>query len=330
MPVNRFGFDASRLLALLVAATWIGCSSPVTGGGVAQPGAVAAVDVTLQPGAGTDASAAPLDAAVTAADAAGPDSGGLPDGFFDPADAADDSQDGGDVAPVVNAPPWLLSIDNGTHTLRKVDIVTGKSAVICTLSVKNSYPSLTFRRDNVLVASRKGIALDQIDPCTCQVTAIGAYGAATGVNGITSDHAAGLFGISSGLEALISINPATGVATSIGPLGAKFGTNGATWSDAIHALYAINGADNMLYVVDPKTGAATPQAVLSQKFGSVGVERHPGNGQIYACSDDGMLRQVDPVTGNVTTIGPLGESAACTNLAAPWGPVSCVDNVTIP
>ncbi len=286
----------------------------------------AAADVNLQPQVDADAAetAAPpvdADAAAEVADNA--------DGFFDPPDTGDAAV-ASDVAPVVDAPPWLLSIDNGAHKLLKVDIATGKTAAVCTLSAKYGYPSLTFRRNNVLVASRKGAALDQIDPCTCVVTAIGPYGGATGVNGITSDHAAGLFGISSGLQTLISIDPVTGAGTSIGALGAKFGTNGATWSDAIHALYAINGADNMLYVVDPATGVATPQAVLSQKFGSVGVERHPGNGQIYACSDDGMLRQVDPVTGNVTTIGPLGESAACSNLAAPWGPLKCVDDVKFP
>lgn len=180
------------------------------------------------------------------------------------------------------------------------------------------------------MASRKGAALDQIDPCTCAVTPIGIYGAATGVNGITSNHANGLFGISAGLESLISINPSTGAATAIGKLGVQFGANGATWSDAIQALYAINGSDDTLYVVDPKTGVASYQAKLSKNFTSVGVERHPGNGQIYACSDDANLLKVDPLTGNVSIIGNLGETGGCTNLAAPWGPLKCIDEVKIP
>ena len=252
------------------------------------------------------------------------------DGFFDDDSGPDSAAAGNDVQSGETAPPWLLSIDNKSRKLLKIDIVTGKSAVVCTLANTYSYPSLTFRRDNVLVASRKGAALDQIDPCTCKVVAIGAYGTATGVNGITSNHAQGLFGISAGLQTLISIDPTTGVATSIGKLGVKFSANGATWSDAIKALYAINSADDTLYVVDPATGVASPQAVLSKPFGSVGVERHPGNGQIYACTDDGILRKIDPVTGNVTEIGAMGELGACSNLAAPWGPVKCVDDVKLP
>ena len=278
--------------------------------------------------------ASPHDAA-SSGDGADPADGAalvdaIGDGFFDPPDSADSAAGGNDVVIGQTAPPWLLSIDNGSRQLLKVDIVSGKTAAICTIQNKFSYPSLTFRRDNVLVASRKGAGLDQINPCTCEVVTIGPYGAATGVNGITSNHAQGLFGISAGLQTLIAINPASGVATSIGALGVKFGANGATWSDAIGALYAINANDDTLYVVDPKTGVASPQAILSKKFSTVGVERHPGNGQIYACTDDGILRKVDPVTGNVSEIGPMGQASACTNLAAPWGPVACIDNVAIP
>ena len=258
-----------------------------------------------------------------------PDTATSADGFFDPPDTATSSGDS-TVTGGTTAPPWLLSIDNASRTLRKVDIVTGKSAVVCTLPNKYAYPSLTFRRDNALMASRKGSALDLINPCTCEVTAIGTYGGgATSVNGITSDHAQGLYGISAGLQSLIAIDSTTGIATVIGPLGVKFGANGATWSDELKALYAINGADDTLYTVNPQTGAATFQAKLSQSFVSVGVERHPGNGKIYACSDDAALREVDPQTGMVTVIGPMGEAGGCTNLAAPWGPVACVDAVVV-
>jgi hypothetical protein len=329
---TRSGSDVALFATLGIVLWSLGCSSPGGAAGGQAVDAQSAADVLLQvtvdaaedtAAADTDDVVAPDPQDVAAADV------DPADGFFDPEDGLADAT-GNDVKAGATAPPWLLSIDNGSRKLLKIDIVTGKTAAICTLPNGFSYPSLTFRRDNVLVASRKGAALDQINPCTCEVVAIGVYGAATGVNGITSNHAQGLFGISAGLQTLISIDPQTGVGTSIGKLGAKFGANGATWSDAIHALYAINSADDTLYVVDPATGVATPQATLSQKFGSVGVERHPGNGQIYACTDDGMLRKVDPVTGNVTVIGPLGETGACSNLAAPWGPVQCIDDVKIP
>lgn len=225
----------------------------------------------------------------------------------------------------IGQPLWLLSIDNGSRWLQKVDVATGKTTNLCQLPNKDAYPSLTFRRDNVLVASRKGAGLDEIDPCTCAVKQIGSYGGgATGVNGITTNHAQGLFGISAGLGALIAINPQSGAATMVGNgLGVVFGAHGATWSDKLQQLVAINSKDDGLYLVDPQSGQAKLQAKLSKPFGSVGIERHPGNDTIYACSDDKILRQVDMQTGLVTDIGPMAQLTACTNLAAPFVPMTC-------
>jgi DNA-binding beta-propeller fold protein YncE len=332
MPRIRCGFDAALVLCCLIFAA--ACSSPNNGGSGLFVDSYGGSDISLT----VDAVEPALDATASNTEDASAEDGLagfdaiFDDGFFDDDTGPDPDATGSDVQSGQTAPPWLLSIDNKAHKLLKIDIVTGKTAAVCTLPTGSqySYPSLTFRRDNVLVASRKGSSLDEIDPCTCAVKAVGSYGGATQVNGITSNHAQGLFGISAGLQTLISIDPTTGAAKSIGKLGVKFTANGATWSDAIKALYAINSADDTLYVVDPATGIASPQAVLSKPFGSVGVERHPGNGQIYACTDDGFLRKIDPVTGNVTEIGAMGALGACTNLAAPWGPVKCVDDVQLP
>lgn len=323
-------------------AVWLAaCTGPGTGGGFALDTVVgtdgysfsgldAAADVTMEADSALQGDGEPTLGDGAPQDDTESDVAAELDGFFDPVDASGSGADS-TVTPGLAAPPWLLTLDNATRTLRKVDIVTGKSAVVCTLANKYAYPSLTFRRDNVLMASAKGAALDRIDPCTCAVTAVGVYGGgATSVNGITSDQAQGLYGISAGLQSLIAIDPKTGAAKVVGALGVKFGANGATWSDQLKALYAINGADDKLYTVNPQTGAATFQAKLSQSFTSVGVERHPGNGKIYACTDDSVLRVVDPTTGVVSTVGDMGTAGGCTNLAAPWGPVACVDAVVIP
>ena len=103
------------------------------------------------------------------------------------------------------------------------------------------------------------------------------------------------------------------------------GTGGTTWSDALNGLYAIDGTSDTLYTLDPKTGAATKVVKLDKDFGSVGMELHPANNVIYACTTDAILYWVDPKTGKVTPIGPIGQNSSCTNLAAPWGPVKCVD-----
>ncbi|MEC8022567.1 MAG: hypothetical protein VX223_01445, partial [Myxococcota bacterium] len=235
-----------------------------------------------------------------------------------------------DTAPPGPPPEWLLSIDNGTKVLQRVNITTGATTDLCdlydpTLGAIPSYPSLTFSRNNFLYASRGGTALDLIDPCTCEIEQLGSYGGWSGVNGITSDKGIQLLGAAATQDELISIQTKTGVGTLIGDLGANFTTHGATWSDGINGLYAINGLNNGLYTIDPLTGLATFQVTLSINFGTVGIELLPANGVIYACSSEANLLSIDPVSGIVTTIGSMNQSGACTNLAAPWKAVPCIE-----
>ena len=231
-------------------------------------------------------------------------------------------------------PLWLLSINNGAQTIQRVDVDTGIGTTLCKLNggsgtvfQKTSYPSLTFSRNKYLYASRMGSWLDVIDPCTCEVTSVGSYGGWSGVNGITSNHGNDLFGVSSTTDELIGIATSTGLATTVGTgLGVDFGTGGATWSDFGKTLYAINGTDNSLYKVHPVTGEASLVVELSMDFGTVGIELHPANGVIYACTTNAVLREVDPLTGVVTEKpNPIGQTGSCTNLAAPWLPVACVE-----
>jgi hypothetical protein len=62
-------------------------------------------------------------------------------------------------------------------------------------------------------------------------------------------------------------------------------------------------------------------------MGTVGIEMHPDNGVLYACSDPAHLLSIDLVTGEVTDIGDMGQNTACNNLAAPWAPVPCLDSL---
>lgn len=208
--------------------------------------------------------------------------------------------------------------------LQKISTVDGTTVDLCKLSSNDSYPSLTFSRENLLYASRGGTALDVIDPCTCQVTQVGSYGGGlSGVNGITSDQGLGLYGQASTQDVLFSIDTGSGVGTIIGPLGVNFGTSGATWSDAIQDLYAIEGSTDMLYRVDHLTGKATMLVKLNYNFANVGIELHPGDGEIYACSSTNKLFKIDPKTGDVATVGTINQ-VTCSNLAAPYKPVGCI------
>ncbi len=79
-------------------------------------------------------------------------------------------------------------------------------------------------------------------------------------------------------------------------------------------------------MIDIVSGQASLVTNLMYNFGTVGIELHPSNDTIYACSNGEFLLSIDPDTGVVTEIGPMGLTGACDNLAAPWQPVPCLDN----
>ena len=235
-----------------------------------------------------------------------------------------------DAGPEEISPPpnlWLLSIDNSTKRLQKIDAATGKSTDICGYTSIYTYPSLTFSRDNGLYASRSGSGLDRIDPCTCEITPIGNYGGYSGVNGITSDFGLNLFGVAITQDVLIRISTSLGMGATVGDLGMNFGYTGATWSEQDELLYAIDATTDGLYTIDPMTGLATFVTGLDHPFGTVGIEMHPANGVIYACTDAAHLLSIDPNTGHVTDLGDMEQGSSCNNLAAPWLTVECLEEL---
>ena len=234
------------------------------------------------------------------------------------------TSDGSTSGEPLEIPDWLLSINNSTRMLQKISTKDATTVDLCKLSSNDPYPSLTFSRDNLLYASRSGTALEIIDPCTCKVTQIGSYGnGLSGVNGITSDQGNGLYGAASTQDVLITIDVDVGKATLVGPLGVNFGSSGATWSDSIDDLYSIDATSDTLYRIDHVTGKASSVAKLNVDFSSVGIEVHPGDGVIYACTGTNKLFTVNPKNGEIGTVGAINQTS-CSNLAAPWQPIACI------
>ena len=219
---------------------------------------------------------------------------------------------------------WLLSIDNITHQLFKVNVETAETKLLCDLPSTDKYPSLTFSRSGLLYASNNTEdRLDIINPCDCTITPVGPYGYTANMVGITTDHATDLFGVDMLEDWLVHIDTATGLATPIGTLGISLVSSGATWSDALGAIYAINGLNGTLNLVDPETGVATHLADLTIPFNYVGIELHPSNDTIYTCTGPNLYA-VDTDTGYTKLIGPISPNE-CNNLAAPYTPIGCVD-----
>jgi len=251
------------------------------------------------------------------------------DGDTDSDSDGDGGADGGPPDPM-----YLISIDHFASPSRilKIDLISGAGEQICELPIEQdgiNYHSSTFSRLGVLFASNYDeSSIDIIDPCTCEVTALGATGFSS-IPGITADYGTGLFGIETVADILVSIDEESGAGTEVGGLDVDFGTAGATWSDELDGggLYGINGQDDTLYSIDSATGDATAiTAISGVTIGAVGIELHPFDGQIYHCTDDAVLYQVDETTGVATAIGDgMGHAASCNNLAAPWINVPCLE-----
>ncbi len=241
---------------------------------------------------------------------------------------------------------WILSVANERQTegepsyenfrLLQINVAEenfGATTTICesielpdSIPALNNISSLTFN-DNKLYATARGEdfgdTLLLINPCTCEATRVGAYGYSR-VAGITSNGAQDMFGISGAEDVALTMSPETAMAELLAELEDDWGTVGLTWTGpGRDSLWGIDGnADNLveLSAVDGSQGEPIP---LDFNFGSVGMEYHPGQDVIYACSSDGHLLIVDPETGHVT-VGPELGYAPCNNLAAPFGPVACI------
>ncbi len=228
---------------------------------------------------------------------------------------------------------YVISIDDTAEYTRllKISVVTGDGMEICKTAMQSGYNSSTFTRESILYLSRTGY-IDRMDPNTCEITEVGATGFKA-IPGITSNYENGIYGVANNnndpdkKNKFLDINLETAEATVIGDLGSDFGTTGATWCEELQIVYSINGSDDKLYEIDRTTGTATYLVDLVDEngdpfdFGSVGIELHPLNGEIYACSGVAKeLLHIDPQTGTVTKIGTgMGhEKQDCDNLGAPW------------
>jgi len=250
-----------------------------------------------------------------------------------------------------NGRPWLLSIDNGSNELLKIDAETGEHRGICPMAVSGFYVSTTFGINGVLYASKlEDDILEIIDPCTCEVQEVGPtnFGLLPGItaNGVKEDT---LFGLETQENLLLELDNETGAGSVIGDTIVDFSLSGTTWSDDLPGLFAINNIDDKLYTLDILTGEAHEVVQLDVDFHYVGIEWNAYNRKLYACTtvssglgqsatiDDGpgshgtdglaILYEINPETGRATRVNDLPH--ACNNLAAPWTAVPCVDDIVV-
>ena len=211
-------------------------------------------------------------------------------------------------------PLYLLHIYKNKK-LWYVSIVDGQPSEVCDLKPADSAmpsgtPGLSFNREDRLFIS-DGSALWEVLLPSCEVELKGKFGdGISSVNGILAGEDNALYGISGTLNQLIRIDVETGQATPLGKLGQKWGTHGASWSDARQGILGINGSTNSLYQIDKSTGAATEVAAIQGvKFKSVGMEIHPQDDQLYACTSDSTLYRI-AFDGTASTVGNASSCGA--------------------
>ena len=248
-------------------------------------------------------------------------------------DAGSEGNGGYDVS------PWLLSVNSGERKLIKIDTETGATKTVCEFTGTDfNYPSTTFGIDGTLYGwNGYNDTLDVIDPCTCETTERGQTADSAGllytnVPGITADgnKVETLFGLSTDQDKLLTIATENGAVTPVGDLGLDFHYSGTTWSIDLEGLYAVNNLTDKLYVLDTVTGLATDIADLDIDVHLVGIEFHIGTRELYLCTNAGTasnssLYSINVDTGETNRIGDLGYG--CNNLAAPWTPLECIDDL---
>lgn len=236
-------------------------------------------------------------------------------------------------------PMWILAVEDrvdDTHRLLRISVDPMDLGTITEICADITFPpaigqdtnvtSLTFNK-NVLYASvgkvTNGDTLVVVDPCTCEATEVGQYGYQA-VNGITSNLAEDMRGVSGSQDVILDIDPMTAMSTVLNNLPGDWGSNGLSWSDAMtNYLYGIDATSDRLYTFDGTDGSLVTSVPLSMDFGSVGIEYHPDLGILFTCSTPGDLWSVDIPTGTVTVEADLNLQN-CDNLAAPFGPVACI------
>lgn len=118
----------------------------------------------------------------------------------------------------------------------------------------------------------------------------------------------------------------TGLATVVGNAGVDIRNHGASWSAVEGAVVLLDGAQDRVFRVDVRTGRADAIVDAQFDFSTVGFEVDPGSNRMFACTGDAVLYEIDPRSGAVSAVRPLGHDGNCGNLAAPRGRVACIDD----
>lgn len=192
-----------------------------------------------------------------------------------------------------------------------VEVDAGGSLLLATHASNPSFPSQLF-------SASYG---------SSDVQSLGAFGAQVGEGDLALDPLSGdLFAI--GLTNLTI--PLTLLRLDLADVGAGAAVVGEIGSGDISALafdaggtlYAIDTDSDALLVLDPTNANTLSSVDLSQPLGALaGMDFDPATGTLYVADGGGGgnndLFTLDPATGVLTLVGPLGRASGLSGLAVP-------------
>lgn len=202
-----------------------------------------------------------------------------------------------------------------------VEFAADGSLLLATVQANASFPSQLF--------SASLAATD--------ATLIGAVGAQVGEGDLALDPLTGdLYAV--GLTDLIApftllrIDLPSSTATVVGVIGPS--DVSALAFDAAGTLYAIDTGSDAVLVLDPSDASTLSSVALSEPLGALaGMDFDPATGTLYV-ADGGSgganaLFTLDPVTGALSEVGPLGIASGLSGLAVPEPASSALTLATI-
>ena len=212
----------------------------------------------------------------------------------------------------------LFATDTETDSLYSVNPATGAASRIGPLGFEE-VTGLDFAPDGTLYGTdTEADQLVTIDPATGAATAVGSLGKpfvdSLAFIGNT------LYGVDRSTDQLVTIDTATGAATDVGSL--DFGEVIGLAADAGGSLFGTDLTTDEFLSVNPATGEASVigshRPTPTTDTFLVNLTCAP-DGTLFATDFAWRLLTVDPATGALTDVGPLGQRDIFGLAAAPEG-----------
>ena len=219
------------------------------------------------------------------------------------------------VTATFSPPGQLVTIDQGTGHLQRVDVSTPTVTDVGPLGVLYAYGDCAWNAaDSTLyvVDGRALNALYRINLATGAATQIGAHGITDMFSLAYHPPTNKLYGIG-GNRNLYTISTTTGAATLVGPTGitTQNFVDGLVWDSTRNRMVALIAGNSIFYAINVSTGAATLLQPGPQ-LNNLGMTYHPILDRFFVVDASRRYMQFDPNNGfSGTLLGLLPGVYTC-------------------